>query len=81
LSSTRPGHTSPSAAEQRWQELLVFVAGKRIVGIASSDDGADFDLIFDDGTRLELYALSETDEEGEEKPFMGWVLGEDKGDT
>jgi len=72
------GHTS---AEEHWQELLVFVAGKRIVGIASSDDDADFDLIFDDGTRLELYALSETDEEGEEMPFIGWVLGEDKGDT
>lgn len=72
------GHTS---AEEHRQELLVFAAGKRIVGIASSDDDADFDLIFDDGTRLELYALSETDEEGEEKPFIGWVLGEDKGDT
>jgi hypothetical protein len=35
LSSMSRGHTS---AEERWQELLVFVAGKRIVGIAPSDD-------------------------------------------
>lgn len=52
--------------EERWQELLTSVTGKRIVGIAPSDDDADFDLIFDDGTRLELYALVGTDEEGEE---------------
>jgi hypothetical protein len=69
------GHTS---AEEHWQELLVFVAGKRIVGIAPSDDDADFDLIFDDGTRLELYAPTKpSEEEGEEQPFISWVVSED----
>lgn len=67
-----------ASAEENWQELLVFVAGKRIVGIAPSDDDADFDLIFDDGTRLELYALTKPSEEGEEQPFIGWVLSEDE---
>jgi hypothetical protein len=56
---------------------LVFVAGKRIVGIAPSDDDADFDSIFADGTRLELYALTKPGEEGEERPFIGWVLSEE----
>lgn len=72
------GHTS---AEEHWQELLAFVADKRIVGIAPSDDDADFDLIFEDGTRLELYALIKPDEEGEEQPFIGWVLSENKEDN
>ncbi len=67
------------SGEERWQELLALVADKRIVGIAPSDDDADFDLIFDDGTRLELYALTKPDEEGEEQPFIGWVLSENKG--
>ncbi len=68
------GHTS---AEEPWQELLAFVADKLIVGIAPSDGDADFDLIFDDGTRLELYALTKPGEEGEAQPFIGWVLSED----
>jgi len=63
------GHTS---AEERWQELLAFVADKRIVRIAPSYDDADFDLIFEDRTRLELYALTKPgDEDGEEQPFIG----------
>lgn len=74
MSSMSQEHTS---AEERWQELLVFVAGKPIVGIAPSDDDADFDLIFDDGTRLELYALIKAGEEGEAQPFIGWVLSEE----
>ena len=60
----------------RWQELLAFVQGKRIVGVAIADDEADFDLIFEDGSRLELYALEEVDEDGNRYPFIGWALDE-----
>jgi len=56
--------------------LLDFVAGKVIVGIAVSDDEADFDLIFEDGSRLELYALEGEDEMGNPLPYIGWGLTE-----
>lgn len=59
-----------------WQDLLDFVAGKVIVGLAVSDDGTDFDLIFEDGSRLELYALEDEDEAGNPFPFIGWALME-----
>lgn len=59
-----------------WQDLLDFVAGKVIVGIAVSDDEADFDLVFEDGSRLELYALEGEDEAGNPFPYISWGLTE-----
>lgn len=61
---------------QDWAtELLEFVAGKRIVEIVHNnrsamneygihDDNA-FDLVFDDGTSLELYVIDNK---------LGWVI-------
>jgi hypothetical protein len=57
-----------------WQELLDFIEGKKIVGIAVSDDEADFDLIFEDGSRLELYAVIDEDEDGIPESYIAWEL-------
>jgi hypothetical protein len=59
-----------------WQELLDFVQGKQIIGIAVSDDEADFDLIFDDDSRLELYAMMGEDEDGVPAAYIAWALAE-----
>ena len=53
-----------------WQELVPAVSGKRVVGIESTRGGIGFDLIFDDGTRLMLFATQRTDEKGEEHPVI-----------
>jgi hypothetical protein len=63
-----------------WQELLDFIEGKQIVGLAVSDDEADFDLIFEDGSRLELYAVMDEDEDSVPEAYIAWELvgaGED----
>ncbi len=59
-----------------WQDLLDFVQGKQIVGVAVSDDEADFDLIFDDGSRLELYAMQVEDDDGVPEAYIDWATVE-----
>jgi hypothetical protein len=59
-----------------WQEFLDFVQGKQIVGVAVSDDEADFDLIFDDDSRLEMYAMMAEDEDGLPVAYISWALTE-----
>jgi hypothetical protein len=53
-----------------WQELVPIVSGKQVVGIESTRGGVGFDLIFDDGTRLMLFATQRTDEKGREQPVI-----------
>jgi hypothetical protein len=64
------------ALNKEWEELLDFVQGKQIVGVAVSDDEADFDLIFEDGSRLELYAMMAEDEDGVAGAYIDWALTE-----
>jgi len=55
---------------------LDFVADKWIVGIAPSEDDTDFDLMFEDRTRVELYPLTKTNEEARREPFITLLLSE-----
>jgi hypothetical protein len=64
------------ALNKEWEELLDFVQGKQIVGVAVSDDEADFDLIFEDGSRLELYAMMAEDDDGVAGAYIDWALTE-----
>jgi hypothetical protein len=50
-----------------WQELVPVVAGKQIVGIASTRGGLGFEVIFDDGTRLMLFVTQQPDAWGSEQ--------------
>jgi len=53
-----------------WQELTPVVSGKRIVDIESTWRGLGFDLVFDDGSRLMLFATKRPDEKGSEQPVI-----------
>jgi len=58
--------------EMPWQELVPLVSGKRIVGLESSQVGASFDLIFDDGSRLMLFAMKQLDDNGSEQRIISY---------
>ena len=53
-----------------WQELVPLVSGRRIVDLESSRGGLGFDLVFDDGSRLMLFAIRRPDEKGGEQPVI-----------
>jgi hypothetical protein len=56
--------------EMPWQALVPVVAGKRIVDLESTQSGIGFDLVFDDGSRLMLFATRRPDEKGSEQPVI-----------
>lgn len=53
-----------------WQELVPVVFGRRIIDIESTRGGLGFDLVFDDGSRLMLFATKRSDEKGSEQPVI-----------
>ena len=53
-----------------WQELVPLVSGRRIVDLESSRGGLGCDLVFDDGSRLMLFAIRRPDEKGGEQPVI-----------
>jgi hypothetical protein len=53
-----------------WQELVPVVSGRRIVDLQSTRRGLGFDLVFDDGSRLMLFATKRPDEKGGEQPVI-----------
>ena len=53
-----------------WQELVPVVSGRQIVDIESTRGGLGFELIFDNGSRLMLFATKRSDEEGREQPVI-----------
>ena len=53
-----------------WHELVPVVSDRRIVDIESTRGGLGFDLIFDDGSRLMLFAMKRPDEKGREQPVI-----------
>ncbi len=53
-----------------WQELVPVVSGRRIIDIESTRGGLGFDLVFDDGSRLMLFATKRSDEKGSEQPVI-----------
>jgi hypothetical protein len=46
------------------------VSGRRITNIESTQGGLGFDLVFDDGSRLMLFATKRSDEKGGEQPVI-----------
>ncbi len=61
--------------EVPWQELLPAISGKRVVDIESTQGGAGLDLVFDDGSRLMLFAAKRIDEETGTQSIIGVGLG------
>lgn len=53
-----------------WQQLVPLVSGRRIVDIESTRGGIGFALIFDDGSRLMLFATKRPDENGSQQPVI-----------
>jgi hypothetical protein len=53
-----------------WQELVPVVSGRRIISIESTRGGLGFDLVFDDGSRLMLFATKRLDGKGSEQPVI-----------
>jgi len=53
-----------------WRELVPIVSGKRVVDIESTQGGLGFDLVFDDGSRLMLFATERSDERGSPQPVI-----------
>lgn len=53
-----------------WRELVPIVSGKQVVDIESTQGGLGFDLIFDDGSRLMLFAVKRSDERGSQQPVI-----------
>jgi len=53
-----------------WQELVPVVSGRQIVDIESTRGGLGFDLVFDDGSRLMLFATKRPDEKDWEQPVI-----------
>ncbi len=71
----RPIVMIPEVTEgERWREFREFIVGKRIVDVIPDEDGTYLDLIFEDETQVKLRALAWTNEEGEEQPFIDWIL-------
>jgi len=53
-----------------WQGFVPVVSGRRIVDIESTRGGLGFDLVFDDGSRLMLFATKRLDGKGSEQPVI-----------
>lgn len=70
--ASNPGASEPGRIGQ---ELWDFVNGKTVVGLdiwGDEDETSGIDLTFNDGSRLELYALPDGENEG--NAVMAWAL-------
>jgi hypothetical protein len=56
--------------EVPWQGFVPIVSGRQIVDIESTRGGFGFDLVFDDGSRLMLFATKRLDGKGSEQPVI-----------
>jgi len=54
----------------RCEAEIQVVSSRRIVDVESTRGGLGFDLIFDDGSRLMLFATQRLDERGSEQPVI-----------